>query len=153
MANLPKLTEFEEIRHELSQDVQILGVATSYQKKIITDKEASIYFYSTGEKDAALIFFATDDEVAYIEVQPFLSETRTVFETLNPESVAKKEDILQTKMDEVYKEWIKSLKFHNQKGFSLIEVLIAITLFAFFVTAFLTAQGYNVSDSHFLKNN
>ena len=41
----------------------------------------------------------------------------------------------------------KSLKFNNQTGFSLIEVLIAITLFAFFVTAFLTAQGYNVSDS------
>ncbi len=41
----------------------------------------------------------------------------------------------------------KSLTFSNQKGFSLIEVLIAITLFAFFVTAFLTSQGYNVSDS------
>ena len=101
-----KVVEFEEIRHELSHNVQILGVATSFQKKIITDKEASIYFYSTGEKDAALIFFATDDEVAFIDVQPFLSETRTVFEALNPESVAKKEDILQTKMDEVYKEWI-----------------------------------------------
>jgi prepilin-type N-terminal cleavage/methylation domain-containing protein len=101
-----KVVEFEEIRHELSEDVQILGIATSFQKKIITDKEASIYFYSTGEKDAALIFFATDDEVAFIEVQPFLSETRTVFEILNPESIAKKQDILQTKMDEVYKEWI-----------------------------------------------
>lgn len=101
-----KVTEFEEIRHELSEDVQILGIATSFQKKIITDKEASIYFYSTGEKDAALIFFATDQEVAHIEVQPFLSETRTVFEALNLESVAKKEDILQTKMDEVYREWI-----------------------------------------------
>lgn len=41
----------------------------------------------------------------------------------------------------------QSLKLKNQSGFSLIEVLIAITLFAFFVTAFLTAQGYNVSDS------
>lgn len=41
----------------------------------------------------------------------------------------------------------KSVTFPNQKGFSLIEVLIAITLFAFFVTAFLTSQGYNVSDS------
>ncbi len=41
----------------------------------------------------------------------------------------------------------KSLKSFYQKGFSLIEVLIAITLFAFFVTAFLTSQGYNVSDS------
>lgn len=41
----------------------------------------------------------------------------------------------------------QSLRNNSQKGFSLIEVLIAITLFAFFVTAFLTAQGYNVSDS------
>jgi prepilin-type N-terminal cleavage/methylation domain-containing protein len=41
----------------------------------------------------------------------------------------------------------QSLRNNGQKGFSLIEVLIAITLFAFFVTAFLTAQGYNVSDS------
>lgn len=35
----------------------------------------------------------------------------------------------------------------SDRGFSLIEVLIAVTLFAFFVTAFLTAQGFNVSDS------
>ena len=41
----------------------------------------------------------------------------------------------------------KSLKIKNQSGFSLIEVLIAITLFAFFVTAFITATGFNVSDS------
>jgi hypothetical protein len=44
--------------------------------------------------------------MAYLEVQPFLSETRSVFETLKTESVAKKEDILQTRMDEVYKDWI-----------------------------------------------
>lgn len=101
-----KVEEFEEIRHELSADVQITGIATTFQKKIMSDGEASIYFYSTGEKDGALIFFATDDETAYIEVQPFLSEYRTVFEPIKTESVAKKEDILQTKMDEVYKEWI-----------------------------------------------
>ncbi len=35
----------------------------------------------------------------------------------------------------------------NQRGFSLLEVMIAITLFAFFITAYLTAQGYNVDDS------
>lgn len=101
-----KVTEFEEIRHEISGDVQIMGVATTFQKKIITEGEASIYFYSTGEKDGALIFFSTDQEFAHLEIQPFLSETRSVFSILNPDSVAKKEDILQTKMDEVYKEWI-----------------------------------------------
>lgn len=34
-----------------------------------------------------------------------------------------------------------------EKGFSLTEVMIALTIFALFITAFLTAQGYNVSDS------
>lgn len=35
----------------------------------------------------------------------------------------------------------------NNKGFSLLEVMIAVTLFAFFVTAYLTSSGYNVEDS------
>ncbi len=35
----------------------------------------------------------------------------------------------------------------NQQGFSLLEVMIAFVLFALFVTAFLTATGYNVSES------
>ncbi len=38
-------------------------------------------------------------------------------------------------------------KIKNEQGFSLLEVMIAITLFAFFVTAYLTSQGYNVEDS------
>lgn len=42
---------------------------------------------------------------------------------------------------------VKIKAFKYQQGFSLLEVLIAITLFAFFVTAYLTAQGYNIEDS------
>lgn len=38
-------------------------------------------------------------------------------------------------------------KIKNQQGFSLLEVMIAITLFAFFITAYLTGQGYNIEDS------
>ncbi len=39
------------------------------------------------------------------------------------------------------------IKLKNEQGFSLLEVMIAVTLFAFFVTAYLTSQGYNVEDS------
>jgi prepilin-type N-terminal cleavage/methylation domain-containing protein len=38
-------------------------------------------------------------------------------------------------------------KIKNESGFSLLEVMIAITLFAFFITAYLTGTGYNVEDS------
>ena len=42
-------------------------------------------------------------------------------------------------------------KLLNQSGFTLAEILIAITLFAFFIIAFLKNQGQNIYDSTFLK--
>lgn len=101
-----KVEEFEDIKNAVEDDVTILGMATSNQKNIITSGEANLYFYPTGEKDAGLIFFATDEEIAYLEIAPFLADTRTIFEPLKTSSVAKLEDILQTRMDEVYKEWL-----------------------------------------------
>lgn len=101
-----KVEEFEDIKHEISPDVTIMGMASSSQKALITEGEAVLYFYPTGEKDAGLIFFSTTDEIAYLEIAPFLAETNSVFEPLPASSVAKLEDILQTRMDEVYKQWL-----------------------------------------------
>lgn len=100
-----KVEEFEDLKVELSDEVTILGVAATSQKKLITGGEASIYFFPTGEKDGALVFFSTMKEIAWIEVQPFLSDTRTTYEALDTKRVAKLEDVLQTRMDEVYKQW------------------------------------------------
>lgn len=102
-----KVPEFEDIKHEIHDDVTILGLASSSQKALATKGEAYIYFYPTGEKDAGLIIFSTIEEVAAIEIAPFLSETSTVFKPLNTSSVAKLEDIIQTRMNEVYQEWLK----------------------------------------------
>ena len=41
----------------------------------------------------------------------------------------------------------KSIREHSASGFSLLEVMIALTLFALFITAFISTQGYNVADS------
>lgn len=35
----------------------------------------------------------------------------------------------------------------RERGFSLLEVMIAFVLFSLFITAFITATGYNVSDT------
>jgi len=101
-----KVEEFEEIKHEISQSVTILGMASTSQKELIKDGEACLYFYPTGEKDGGIIIFSTSEEIAYLEVAPFLSETNSFFETLKTSGVAKLEDILQTKLEEVYKEWL-----------------------------------------------
>lgn len=101
-----KVEEFEEIKHSISDFVTVLGVATTSQKGFLQEGDVNIYFYPTGEKDGALILFSTDDEIAYLEIAPFLSETNNVFEPLPTSSVAKQEDIIQTRMDEVYKQWL-----------------------------------------------
>lgn len=101
-----KVEEFEEIKHEISERVTIIGVASTSQKKLFKDGEAMIYFYPTGEKDGGLIVFSTVEEIAYLEIAPFLAETNSVFEPLKTSGVAKLEDILQTRVEEVYKEWL-----------------------------------------------
>jgi len=41
---------------------------------------------------------------------------------------------------------------HNRNGFTLIEVMISLAIFAVFVSAYLTAQGYNISDSAVMRD-
>lgn len=41
----------------------------------------------------------------------------------------------------------RQVKHSSERGFSLLEVMIAFVLFTLFVTAFLTSTGYNVNDA------
>jgi len=102
-----KVEEFDDIKFEIDEDVSIVGIGTNGQSQILKKGDAYVYFYPTGEKDAAIIFFATNEEIAYLEVSPFLAETKSYFEPIKTSGVAKLEDLIQTRMDEVFKEWIK----------------------------------------------
>lgn len=45
----------------------------------------------------------------------------------------------------------QKLKIINQRGFTLMEVMVAIAIFSVFAAAFVTGQGYNLLDSSKLK--
>lgn len=47
---------------------------------------------------------------------------------------------------------INSHKICRSQGFSLIEVMIALAIFSVFITAFVTSQGFNISDSARFKD-
>jgi len=100
-----KVEEFEDSKPEIPMTVSLIGTATTAQKGIITSGDANIYFYPTGEKDGALVFLSTNEEMAYLQIEPFLTDNFQEFKPLDTSSVAKPEDLLQTKMDEVYREW------------------------------------------------
>ncbi len=40
---------------------------------------------------------------------------------------------------------------HLQSGFSLLEVIIALTVFSMFITVYVTSQGYNLNDSAMIR--
>jgi prepilin-type N-terminal cleavage/methylation domain-containing protein len=39
----------------------------------------------------------------------------------------------------------------NNRGFTLLEIMIAMTIFAFFVTVFVATQGNNLQDSYMMR--
>jgi prepilin-type N-terminal cleavage/methylation domain-containing protein len=103
-----KVEEFQDITREFSPEVELLGVATTFQKDLIRDQIAAIYFYPTGEKDGALFFFGTQDEVATLEVLPFHEKTfAQFFPAIPPPEMTKDEDIRENMMIQMAQEWFK----------------------------------------------
>jgi len=44
-----------------------------------------------------------------------------------------------------------NMTYKSEKGFTLIEVMIALAIFAVFIVAFTTSQGFNLADSTRMK--
>jgi len=103
-----KVKEFQESDKEMPTGVRILGVATSIQEAFLTENEASIYIYPTGEKDNAIIILSTDDEVVALTMEPFTQEFKRKYVPLDDETGDELEEKLQEVAKELYQEWLKS---------------------------------------------
>lgn len=102
-----KVEEFAEISRAFSVEIDILGGGTSYQKKLIKNKNLALYFYPTGERDEAIVFFTTQDEMAYLKMEAFKDTTTSHFIPYTGVDVAKVEELQQTKMEEIFNQWLK----------------------------------------------
>ncbi|MDA9793265.1 prepilin-type N-terminal cleavage/methylation domain-containing protein [Bacteriovoracaceae bacterium] len=107
-----KVNEFKETTRELSEEVTILGLANSEDKKIKKEGNLNIYFYPSGERDSALLLFGTDQEVAALDILPFQDKTKLVFMPINTDADADADaevyDIQMNKAEEILQEWIKN---------------------------------------------
>ena len=133
---------------KLEENIKILGIGYPIENKFLTTLSSSINFYPSGDKDAAIVFFTDLKEIHYLVIPPFglnIKYENTIIENLEN---AEEEEFFEIAQLQARKFLSPSdLIRSNNSGFTLLEVLIAITIFAFFSAAYLVTQGNNLSDS------
>ena len=102
------IPEFSDENKKLPESVRIIGLTSSYLKEILQDGSISIYFYPTGEKDDALIYFSTETEMATLEIPAFENQTKVNFYQYSEAELASLEISQENKIKELYDKWIKN---------------------------------------------
>ncbi len=74
-----KVEEFEDKSVQFAEQIKVIAVASTLGNVLLMEGDISLYFYPTGEKDAALIALATEEEMAILETEAFtLDFARTI---------------------------------------------------------------------------
>lgn len=99
--------EFSEGPREIHENVRIIGFGSSLFESFVTETDGAIYIYPSGEKDAAIIILATEDEIATMVFNPFTSDIKVRYFPLDQD--IDYDDLIE-KQDEIaleyYKEWM-----------------------------------------------
>ena len=102
-----QVEEFAEITRQIPDVVTILGIGSQYRKKLLNSEKISLYFYPSGERDEAIIFFATKSEIAVLEIEAFNLKTKANY-IVNPQGQeGRLEDYQEARIEEYFKEWLK----------------------------------------------
>jgi len=103
-----KVLEFQEEAEVLNDQISLIGIGSTLFTTFISEEEASIFFYPTGEKDGAFIVIGNEQEVATLSIEPFTMDFERSYHPIeNNENI---EDLFEfhTKQGrELYQEWVK----------------------------------------------
>ncbi len=99
--------EFSSKNEKIPKYVKIIGVGSSLYKKLLTEFEASIYVYPTGEKDDAIIFLATEEELISLEITQFEQEiTKKKYKLENLSGKELQEEQIKIAKD-IFSKWLR----------------------------------------------
>ena len=96
-----QFNDIEELRAsyiKLPEGITILGLASSFQKIIKTSGIAAVYFYPTGEKDDAMVFFSSPEELAALKIPAFEQKTTVDYYQYSDNDLATLDDVQENKM-------------------------------------------------------
>tara|TARA_B100001971_G_scaffold61895_1_gene56844 strand:+ start:45268 stop:45963 length:696 start_codon:yes stop_codon:yes gene_type:complete len=103
-----KIDEFSEEPKVIPRFVRITGLGTHQREKIQTEGKVYIYFYPTGEKDAAILFFTTEQEFASLAIPAFENRFSREFSIYSESDTFNLESTIETDMKESFDKWLKS---------------------------------------------
>ena len=101
-----RVTEFSEKNREVPQNIT-LAVGTNLSQVLMTEGEASIFFYPDGERDASFITLGDGERLSVITAEPFMEEVEISSEAVPQDDSGPFE--AQTAMaQELFEKWIKN---------------------------------------------
>lgn len=104
---IPGLKEGKRV---IEPPVYLIGVGSSLTNSFKNDGDPSLFFYSSGERDAGIVIFGTYQELAAIKFNPITGDFDREFVTLEEASSLNEEDLqelLLKKGTELYSRWLK----------------------------------------------
>ncbi len=102
-----KVDEFKDSSEPVPEGISIYGVGTTYNPHLVTEGNAYIYFYPTGEKDSALIILTSPEEIVTLKIFPFEERTVDKYIPLTENDLANLEFSLENKTKEAFEEWLR----------------------------------------------
>lgn len=101
------LKDFQDGQYSIENDIRIIGVATSISRQLVTEGEAAVYFYPSGEKDDALIIIGSEEELISMKISAFLLKVELNYHTLE---LLPEDNIFEKQQElakEIFEQWLK----------------------------------------------
>ncbi len=103
-----KVQEFQEKPEPIDDQVSIIGVGSTLFSTFISEGEASIFFYPTGEKDGAFIVIGNEEEVSTLSIEPFTMDFKRNYRPIdNSENIEDLFEFHTAQGRKLYQEWVK----------------------------------------------
>jgi len=105
--NFLPITDIDEANLKIDESIQVLGIGVLEDKKIIFDFYPSVHFYPSGEKDAVIIFMASDEEIIAIVVSPFMTDIEKIYQKLEFNEYDEVDDVKYNTMLTMFEDYLK----------------------------------------------
>lgn len=102
-----KIQEFQDSNIVFDDDIRITGVASSISQTLMTQGQASVYFYPSGEKDSALVMVASSDEIIAIKSNAFTMDIQKDYHPIEMSGTDSLQDAQEKLSRKIFEDWLK----------------------------------------------